>query len=73
MDIRELEEIVLDITGKKIFIQNCESKISNLDIDSLNYLEVIVEMENRTGINFSDDSIFKCNTVNDLLNLVNSA
>lgn len=73
MDIKDLEMIVSDVTGRKIFIQNPNSKISNLKIDSLDYLEVVVEIEQRIGKNLPDDTIFMCNTVDDLLRIVNNA
>lgn len=71
MVIQDIENAIFKIIGKKISIQNTESKITDLGVDSLDFLEIVVELENKAGVTFPDDYIFKCITVGDLLDMVN--
>lgn len=71
METKDIEKAIAKIVGKKISIRNTDLKITDLGIDSLDYLEVIVELEYISGVSFPDDYIFECVTVGDLLDMIN--
>lgn len=49
-----------------------EKNISSLDIDSLSFFQIIVDIENKLDIEFSD-KIYEINILNELIDLANEA
>ncbi|EYD68528.1 acyl carrier protein [Fusobacterium necrophorum subsp. funduliforme B35] len=72
MNIFDLKEIVFKVIGKEITINDENTLLSDLDIDSLSFLEIIVEIEQEKGKEFPDMQIFECKTVKDLINFINT-
>ena len=70
MDVNELRDIVFKVTGKKIVVDNENVLLKDLDIDSLSFLEIVVEIEKIKGKEFPDVMIFNCKTVRELLDFV---
>lgn len=68
--LHDIEDVVFKITGSKILFDNLDSKILDYGIDSLNFLEIVIELEDRLGKRFDDDTIFMCKTIGDLLHLI---
>ena len=71
MDVNELRDIVFKVTGKKIVVDNENVLLKDLDIDSLSFLEIVVEIEKK-GKEFPDVMIFNCKTVRELLDFVDN-
>ena len=74
MDVNELRDIVFKVTGKKIVVDNENVLLKDLDIDSLSFLEIVVEIEkikrttthNIIFITIKRDYSFKCYEVKDV-------
>ena len=72
MDVNELRDIVFKVTGKKIVVDNENVLLKDLDIDSLSFLEIVVEIEKIKGKEFQDVMIFNCKTVREVLDFVDN-
>ena len=72
MDVNELRDIVFKVTGKKIVVDNENVLLKDLDIDSLSFLEIVVEIEKIKGKEFPDVMRFNCKTVRELLDFVDN-
>ena len=72
MDVNELRDIVFKVTGKKIVVDNENVLLKDLDIDSLSFLEIVVEIEKIKRKEFPDVMIFNCKTVRELLDFVDN-
>ena len=72
MDVNELRDIVFKVTGKKIVVDNENVLLKDLDIDSLSFLEIVVEIEKIKGKEFPAVMIFNCKTVRELLDFVDN-
>ncbi|WP_033160797.1 phosphopantetheine-binding protein [[Mycoplasma] collis] len=68
-----MKKIVFDeikkLTSKK-FDEN--SLISNLDIDSLDLLQLITEIENKLNIYISDEELLEIKTISDVIKILES-
>ena len=49
----------------------CESTLKELQIDSLDLVEVVVSAEEQTGVTFEDDELVDLKTVGDVVDLLN--
>ena len=61
------ELVSLIKTKTKIKVET-NSTLKDLNIDSLDILGLIVEVENKFSINFTDDEIMGLKSVNDIIN-----
>ena len=49
-----------------------DSNFKELGIDSLDLVDLVFELEEEIGVEFEDEELLKLNTVQDLLNLIDS-
>ncbi len=65
----EIKKLVKAKTGKDITI---ESNLKDIGIDSLDLLDLVVEAEGIFGIEISDEELLKLNTIQDVVNAIDS-
>ena len=69
---KRILEIIAYITGHNI--EDLEDKLQllgmDLAIDSLDAVELIIEFEKAFNIHINDDEAFKCETIQDVINLI---
>lgn len=67
-----IEKEVEQIVSSKIKGQNItpESELSSLGLDSLDKAEILIDIEDKFNIEFSDDEMLSVKTVKDLLDLI---
>lgn len=70
MNLERLELIIKRVTNEKKLIEGREQHITSAGIDSLSFLEIIIEIEEDFGISLPDDKIFKCKTFGDIMELI---
>lgn len=77
MDLKEIESKVkgvlvdsLDIEEEKITMES--NLIDDLDIDSLELVDLTMEFESEFDVEIEDDEVEKIKTVGDIVNLVKS-
>jgi acyl carrier protein len=75
MDLKEIENKVkgvlvesLDIEEEKITMDS--NLIDDLDIDSLELVDLTMEFENEFDVEIEDDQVEKIKTVGDIVNLI---
>lgn len=75
MDLKEIENKVkgvlvesLDIEEEKITMDS--NLIDDLDIDSLELVDLTMEFENEFNVEIEDDQVEKIKTVGDIVNLI---
>lgn len=66
---KEIDNIFRDKYNIELSQEDKNKKLSEFDIDSLGFLETIVELEERTGKIVDEAQLFQCKTVRDLYNL----
>ncbi|MCR4911405.1 MAG: acyl carrier protein [Bacilli bacterium] len=68
----DIKNEVSKIIAKRVDISNLkeEDNLSELGLDSLDLVEVMLEIEEVFGIEFSSDEIEGCKTLKDVLNLI---
>ena len=71
MDTRK---VVSDILAKRIDISNLkeEDSLKNIGLDSLDLVEVMLEIEDTLGIEFDSEEIGELTTLKSVLDLINS-
>ena len=71
MDVRQT---VSDILAKRIDVSNLkeEDSLKNIGLDSLDLVEVMLEIEDALGIEFDSDEIAGLTTLKSVLDLINS-
>ncbi|MBQ6920312.1 MAG: acyl carrier protein [Bacilli bacterium] len=71
MDTRK---VVSDILAKRIDISNLkeEDSLKNIGLDSLDLVEVMLEIEDTLGIEFDSEEIAELTTLKSVLDLINS-
>lgn len=70
MNLEELKLIIEKITNEEILVDGKEQLISSAGIDSLSFLEIIIEIEEFFEISLPDEKIFKCKTFGDIMELI---
>lgn len=67
-------DTVKTILGKRVDISSLseEGKLVDLGLDSLDLVEVMIEIEEEVGVEFSSDEIAHLVTLKDVVDLVNS-
>lgn len=74
MGIHErVREIVAEKLGKTPQELALDLDLRTLDWDSLDLLELVVDLEEEFDITVSDDRLSKCETINDLAELISAA
>ena len=69
----KLKEILVDVLGVKIEDVKAESKfVDDLGADSLDLVELIMSLEDKFGIEISDEEAEKIISVKDALDYINS-
>jgi acyl carrier protein len=75
MDLKEIESKVKDVLVESLDVE--EEKITmdsnlidDLDIDSLELVDLTMEFENEFDIEIEDDQVEKIKTVGDIVNLI---
>ena len=63
------ERLEPKLKGKEL---TTESSFKELGIDSLDLVDLVFELEEEIGVEFEDEEVLKLNTVQDLLNLIDS-
>ncbi|HPY80094.1 MAG: acyl carrier protein [Erysipelotrichaceae bacterium] len=67
-------DTVKTILGKRVDVSSLkqEDKLVDLGLDSLDLVEVMIEIEEQLGVEFSSDEIAHLITLKDVVDLVNS-
>lgn len=67
-------DTVKTILGKRVDISNLkeDDDLNALGLDSLDLVEVMIEIEEELGIEFTSDEISSLNTLKDVLTLIES-
>ena len=70
----EIKEEVRKIIAKRVDVSNLkeEDQLSALGLDSLDLVEVMLEIEEVFNIEFANEEIEGCKTFKDVLNLISS-
>lgn len=72
MDIAFIKNIIIQVINEKKNIELSEDilekNISSLEIDSLDFFNIVIEIENKLDVEF-DEKIYRINTINELINL----
>lgn len=72
MDINYIKNIIIQAIKEKgkieVYEEILEEKISSLEIDSLDFFYILIEIENKLDIEFNE-KIYQINTINELINL----
>lgn len=65
-------DTVKDILAKRIDISNLkeEDELSALGLDSLDLVEVMIEIEEEVGVEFTSDEISNLSTLKDVITLI---
>lgn len=63
----ELKQIVSQKTAKEI---NDNSNLRDLGIDSLDLLDLIIDVEEKFNIKITDDELLKIESLTDIINLI---
>ena len=63
------ERLETKLQGKEL---TKDSNFKELGIDSLDLVDLVFELEEEIGVEFEDEELLKLNTVQDLLNLIDS-
>lgn len=63
----QVAQIIERETGQKV---SADTKLESLDLDSLEFLELIMEIQRETGIEIPDAKIAELVTVGDLVNAI---
>ena len=71
MDVRK---VVSEILAKRVDISNLkeEDSLKNIGLDSLDLVEVMLEIEEALGIEFDSEEIGNLSTLKSVLDLINS-
>lgn len=71
MDTRK---VVSDILAKRIDVSSLkeEDSLKNIGLDSLDLVEVMLEIEDTLGIEFESEEISELTTIKSVLDLINS-
>jgi len=69
-DIKVLEKILCDIFQKKLEDVKKLSYEENDEWDSLKHMEIIVSLEDKLGLELSEDQMLEITTYNKILHLV---
>jgi acyl carrier protein len=69
MDVRK---IVSSVMAKRVDVSNItdETLLTSLGLDSLDLVEIMLEIEEAAGIEFEDDKIAAVKTVKDVLDAI---
>ena len=69
----DIKEEVRKIISKRVDASNLkeEDNLSSLGLDSLDLVEVMLEIEEAFSIEFTSDEIEECKTLKDVLDLIN--
>lgn len=75
MDRQEIEskvnEIIVETLDVKPDMVSADADLKNdLCCDSLEYVELVMKLEDELGISISDEAAEKCETVNDMYDIV---
>ncbi len=68
----DIKKIVSDIISKRVDISNLkeEDSLSSLGLDSLDLVEVMLEIEETLNITFASEEIGEVSTLGDVLKLI---
>ncbi len=68
------DEILLDILSKRVDTTGLtdDSSLTDLGLDSLDLVEIMLEIESQLKIEFTNDEILALHTIGDVRNLINS-
>lgn len=68
----DIKKIVSDIISKRVDISNLkeEDNLSSLGLDSLDLVEVMLEIEETLNITFASEEIGEVSTLGDVLKLI---
>ena len=73
MEVRErVREIVAEKLGKTARELALDLNLRTLDWDSLDLLELVVDLEEEYDITVSDERFGKCETINDLAEMISA-
>lgn len=67
---KKVKELVVDITGNPYDKVTLDTKLRDLDLDSLEYVEVIVQIEDEFGVEIVDQVASSLATVEDFVNFL---
>jgi acyl carrier protein len=70
MDTFSRLKILLENRGVKTGQLTESSTLKEIGIDSLDLVEVLLELEKELNVTFSDDELLGCRSVSDVVNLV---
>lgn len=70
MDKKAIEHILKEVHLYLGLELDFEQNYKDQDVDSLDAVEIIMEMEKRLNIHLSDETLVNINTPNDLVNLI---
>ena len=74
MEVRErVREMVAEKLGKTARELALDLNLRTLDWDSLDLLELVVDLEEEFDITVSDERFGKCGTINDLAEMISAA
>ena len=65
-------DIVKKILSEKVDVSKIkeEEKLADLGLDSLDFAEIMISIEEALGIEFTSNEILKLKTIKDVLNLI---
>ena len=63
-------KIIAQISGIKPSLITAERSIKSLDFDSIDGVELLMDLEDEFAIDLVDEDAFACKTVQDLIDLV---
>ena len=69
----DTKKVVSDILAKRVDISNLkeEDSLKNIGLDSLDLVEVMLEIEDTLGIEFDSEEIAELSTLQSVLDLIN--
>ena len=70
----DIKKVVSDILAKRIDISNLkeEDSLTQIGLDSLDLVEVMLEIEDALGVEFDSDEIGNLTTLKSVLDLINT-
>ena len=70
----DVKKVVSEILAKRVDISNLkeEDSLTNIGLDSLDLVEVMLEIEDALGVEFDSEEIAELSTLQSVLDLINS-
>ena len=68
--VRTFQDAAFEVSGRKLDKLTLDTKLSELELDSVLVLEVVSQVEQTLGVRFNDDDLSHLTTMRDLGELI---